>query len=189
VAGDRGGARPPSGHCRPASEPARSGLLGNHDARFEANLANNASRYRNIKGVHLSDHFGLWEKGWSCAVNSLIESGRTIIKHKPKGGGMNAARASTLNGGVSFVHGHLHSQKVSPITDYNGDRYGVDAGMVADPSYKQFVNYTEDAPLDWRSGFCILTYKDGKLMAPDYRLFRPEIMWAFPHSLYWRKAL
>jgi hypothetical protein len=151
-----------------ASKRARKiWTLGNHDARFEANLANNASRYRNIKGVHLSDHFGLWEKGWSCAVNSLIESGRTIIKHKPKGGGMNAARASTLNGGVSFVHGHLHSQKVSPITDYNGDRYGVDAGMVADPSYKQFVNYTEDAPLDWRSGFCILTYKDGKLMAPE----------------------
>jgi hypothetical protein len=22
-----------------------------------------------------------------------------------------------------------------------------------------------------------------------YQLFRPEIMWAFPHSLYWRKAL
>ena len=30
---------------------------GNHDARFESNLANNAAWYRNIKGVHLSDHF------------------------------------------------------------------------------------------------------------------------------------
>jgi len=141
--------------------------LGNHDGRFESNLANHAGRYRNIKGVHLSDHFPLWEKGWSCAVNSLIESGRTIIKHKPKGGGMNAARASTLNGGVSFVHGHLHSQKVAPLTDYNGDRYGVDAGMIADPASKQFVNYTEDGPLDWRSGFCVLNYRDGKLMAPE----------------------
>jgi hypothetical protein len=142
-------------------------LLGNHDARFEANLANNARQYRNIKGVHLSDHFGLWEKGWSCAVNSLIEPGRTMIKHKPKGGGMNAARASTLNSGWSYVHGHLHSQKVSPVTDYNGDRYGVDGGMIADPSFKQFVNYTEDAALDWRSGFCVLTYRDGRLMAPE----------------------
>jgi hypothetical protein len=143
-------------------------LLGNHDARFEANLANNAKQYRNIKGVHLSDHFGLWEKGWSCAVNSLIESGRTMIKHKPRGGGMNAARASTLNSGWSFVHGHLHSQKLIPVTDYNGDRYGVDGGMVADPSFKQFVNYTEDAALDWRSGFTVLTYRDGRLMAPEF---------------------
>lgn len=141
--------------------------LGNHDARFEANLANNAKQYRNIKGVHLSDHFSIWEKGWSCAVNSLIEGGRTIIKHKPRGGGMNAARASTLNGGVSFVHNHLHSQKVAPLSDYNGDRYGVDTGMVAEPHYKQFVNYTEDAPLDWRSGFCVLTYRDGRLMYPE----------------------
>lgn len=141
--------------------------LGNHDARFEANLANNARQYRNIKGVHLSDHFGLWEKGWSCAVNSLVEVGRTMIKHKPRGGGMNAARASTLNSGWSYVHGHLHSQKVIPVTDYNGDRYGVDAGMVAEPSFKQFVNYTEDAALDWRSGFGVLTYRDSRLMAPE----------------------
>jgi hypothetical protein len=142
-------------------------LLGNHDARFEANLANNAKQYRNIKGVHLSDHFGLWEKGWSCAVNSLVEPGRTMIKHKPRGGGMNAARASTLNSGWSYIHGHLHSQKVTPVTDYNGDRYGVDAGCIADPSFKQFVNYTEDAALDWRSGFCVLNYRDGKLMMPE----------------------
>jgi len=141
--------------------------LGNHDARFESNLAKNARQYRNIKGVHLSDHFSLWEKGWSCAINSLVENGRTMVKHKPKGGGMNAARASALNSGVSYVHGHLHSQKVTPLTDYNGDRYGVDAGCVADPSFKQFVNYTEDAALDWRSGFCLLTYKDGRLLMPE----------------------
>lgn len=141
--------------------------LGNHDARFEANLANNARQYRNIKGVHLSDHFGLWEKGWSCAINSLVENGRTMVKHKPRGGGMNAARASALNSGVSYVYGHLHSQKVTPITDYNGDRYGVDAGCIADPSFKQFINYTEDAALDWRSGFCLLTYKDSRLMQPE----------------------
>lgn len=141
--------------------------LGNHDARFEANLAHNASRYRNIRGVHLSDHFGLWEKGWSCAINTMVENGRTMVKHKPKGGGMNAARASTLNSGVSFVHGHLHSQKVMPITDYNGDRYGVDAGCIADPSFKQFINYTEDGPLDWRSGFCVMTYRDSRLMMPE----------------------
>lgn len=151
-----------------ASRRARKAwCLGNHDARFESSLANNAARYRNIKGVHLSDHFGLWEKCWSVCINEPVRGGATMVKHKPKGGGMNAARASALNSGMSYVHGHLHSQKVTPITDYNGDRYGVDAGCIADPSYKQFVNYTEDAPLDWRSGFCLLTYKDGRLLMPE----------------------
>jgi len=39
--------------------------------------------------------------------------------------------------------------------------------MIADPASKQFVNYTEDGPLDWRPGFCVLTYRDGKLMVPE----------------------
>jgi len=151
-----------------ASRRARKAwCLGNHDARFESNLANNARQYRKIKGVHLSDHFPLWEKSWSCAINSLNERGRTMVKHKPKGGGINAPRASALNSGVSYVHGHLHSQKVAQITDYNGDRYGVDGGMIADPSSKQFINYTEDSALDWRSGFPVLTYREGRLMLPE----------------------
>lgn len=153
--------------AKAAKRARKAWCLGNHDARFESNLANNAARYRNIKGVHLSDHFGLWEKCWSVCINEPVRGGATMVKHKPKGGGMNAARASALNSGMSFVHGHLHSQKVMPITDYNGDRYGVDGGCIADPSYKQFVNYTEDAPLDWRSGFCLLTYKDGRLLMPE----------------------
>ena len=153
--------------AKAAKRARKAWCLGNHDARFESNLANNAARYRNIKGVHLSDHFGLWEKCWSVCVNEPVRGGATMVKHKPKGGGMNAARASALNSGMSYVHGHLHSQKVTPITDYNGDRYGVDAGCIADPAYKQFVNYTEDAPLDWRSGFCLLTFKDGRLLMPE----------------------
>ncbi len=150
-----------------ASKRARKvWLLGNHDQRFEANLAANARHYKNIKGVHLSDHFGLWEKGWSCCINASVVGGQTMVKHRWKGG-MNAPRANTLNAGMSMVTGHLHSQKVAPITDYNGDRYGVDTGCVADPSFKQFINYTEDAALDWRSGFALLTYKDGRLMQPE----------------------
>lgn len=150
-----------------ASKRARKcWTLGNHDARFETRLATVASEYRGIKGIHLSDHFGGWEKGWSCYINGQIEGGRTMVKHRFKGG-MNAPRANTLNAGVHMVTGHLHSQKVSPVSDYLGDRYGVDSGCVADKDHKAFVDYTEDAPLDWRSGFAVLTYKDGKLLMPE----------------------
>jgi len=141
-------------------------LLGNHDARFETRLATVAKEYKGLKGIHLSDFFGLWDKGWSCLINGNIEGGRTMIKHRFKGG-MGAPRANTLNAGIHMVTGHLHSQKVIPISDYLGDRYGVDSGCIADKSHKAFVDYTEDAPLDWRSGFCVLTYRDGKLLYPE----------------------
>jgi hypothetical protein len=141
--------------------------LGNHDARFEAMIANAAPQMRGVRGVHLSDHFSCWTKAMSCFINESIEGGATMVKHIPKGGGINATRASTLNGGVSTVNGHLHRQNVQPLSDYNKfDRYGVDTGMVADKEHRAFT-YTQDAALDWRSGFALLTYRDGRLMYPE----------------------
>ena len=140
--------------------------LGNHDARFESMIANAAPQYRGVRGVHLSDHFGAWSKAMSCFINEGVEGGATMVKHRLKGG-MNATRANTLNAGVSMVTGHLHSQNVRPISDYRPhDRYGVDTGCVADKEHRAFT-YTEDSPLDWRSGFALLTYRDGILMPPE----------------------
>lgn len=140
--------------------------LGNYDARFESSIANSAPQFRGVKGVHLADHFGAWQKAMSCFVNEGVEGGATMIKHRLKGG-MNATRANTLNAGVSMVTGHLHSQNVRPISDYRRfDRYGVDTGCVADKEHRAFT-YTEDSPLDWRSGFALLTYRDGILMPPE----------------------
>jgi len=140
--------------------------LGNHDARFENMIANALPALRGIKGVHLSDHFTVWQKAMSCFINEPIEGGATIVKHRYKGG-IHATRNNTLNAGVSMVTGHLHSQNVRPISDYHRfDRYGVDTGCVADKDHKAFA-YAEDAPLDWRSGFALLTYKDGRLMFPE----------------------
>lgn len=140
--------------------------LGNHDARFELMIASSAPQYRGVKGVHLSDHFALWQKAMSCFINEGVEGGATMVKHRLKGG-MNATRANALNGGVSVVTGHLHCQNVRPLSDYSRyDRYGVDTGCVADKEHRAF-GYTEDSPLDWRSGFAVLTYRDGKLLYPE----------------------
>jgi len=140
--------------------------LGNHDARFESMIANSAPQYRGVKGVHLSDHFAIWQKAMSCFINEGVSGGATMVKHRWKGG-MNATRANALNAGVSMVTGHLHSQNVRPLSDYNRhDRYGVDTGCVADKEHRAF-GYTEDSALDWRSGFALLTYKDGVLMPPE----------------------
>jgi hypothetical protein len=157
--------------------------IGNHDQRFEGMIANSIPQYRGIKGVHLADHFPAWEKAMSCMINETIRGGETMVKHIPKGGGINASRGSALNGGISFVHNHLHSQNVRPISDYRDhDHYGVDTGMLADKEHRAF-GYAQDAPLDWRPGFALLTYHDGILMPPEL------VTKMSPNSVWFRGAL
>ena len=135
--------------------------LGNHDARFENRLAANAPQYEHIKGFSLKDHFDSWTPCWSCWPTDKV-----AIKHRYKGG-IHAAHNNTVNSGVTTVTGHLHSLKVTPFADYNGNRFGVDTGTLADTSGPQFVNYLEDSPTNWRSGFVVLTFKDGQLLWPE----------------------
>jgi hypothetical protein len=140
--------------------------LGNHDARFEAAIANALPQFRGIAGVHLADHFPVWQKAMSCFINEGVTGGAVMVKHRFSGG-MHATRNNTLKAGVSMVTGHLHSQNVRPLSDYNQfDRYGVDTGCVADKDHSAFL-YTEDAPVDWRSGFALLTFKGGRLLYPE----------------------
>lgn len=135
--------------------------LGNHDARFETRLATVASEYKGLQGIHLSDHFPLWEKGWSVWINNEI-----VCKHRWKGG-VHATHNNTVGSGKTMITGHLHSQKVTPYTDYNGTRYGIDTGCVADPDHRAFTDYTEDGPKNWVSGFAVLKFKDGRMMYPE----------------------
>jgi hypothetical protein len=135
--------------------------LGNHDSRFETRLATQAPEYAKMEGVHLKDHFPTWEPCWACFVNKDV-----YITHRYKSG-QNATRANTLNAGRTTITGHLHSMKVTPLSDLNGTRWGVDCGTMADPYGPQFYNYTELNPLDWRSGFVLLTFVKGRLLWPE----------------------
>lgn len=134
---------------------------GNHDARFETRLATLAPEYAKIHGVHLKDHFPLWKPCWEVLINKSV-----VVKHRMKGG-THATRTNTLNAGRTVVTGHLHSLKVAPLTDLNGTRWGVDTGTMADPYGPQFYNYTEMSALDWRSGFAVLTFRNGELLWPE----------------------
>jgi hypothetical protein len=135
--------------------------LGNHDARFENRLAANAPQYEQVKGFSLKDHFPAWHPCWACwATNDVV------IKHRWKGG-VHATHNNTVNSGVTMVTGHLHSLKVTPFNDYNGTRYGVDTGTLADTDGVQFENYLELSPTNWRSGFAVLTFHNGRLLFPE----------------------
>lgn len=89
-----------------------------------------------------------------------------VVKHRFKGG-IHAPHNNTMWAGKTVVTGHLHSAKVIPFDDYNGTRYGVDSGCIADTDAKAFLNYTEDNPRSWRSAFVLLTFKGGRLMYPE----------------------
>jgi hypothetical protein len=135
--------------------------LGNHDARFETFLAANAPQYEHVKGFSLRDHFPDWEPCWAVWLNDS-----TIVKHRFKGG-IHATHNNTIWSGKNIITGHLHSLKVTPFSDYNGVRYGIDTGTLAEPYGPQFEDYTEQGPLNWRSGFAVLTFANGKLLLPE----------------------
>lgn len=135
--------------------------LGNHDGRFETRLATVAKEYARLNGFHLKDYFPVWSACWRCDINDDV-----VVKHRHKGG-IHATHNSTLWAGKTTITGHLHSQKVAPFTDYNGTRWGVDSGCLADPAAKAFLDYTEANPLNWRSGFAVLTFVGGKLLPPE----------------------
>jgi Calcineurin-like phosphoesterase len=135
--------------------------LGNHDARFENRLAQNAGEFEGVKGFSLKDHFTAWTPCWSVWINDAV-----VVKHRLKGG-IHATRNNTLNAGKTTFTGHLHQLKVTPLDDYNGTRWGVDTGTLADPSGPQFTDYLEDGFTDWRSGFAVATFHDGDLLWPE----------------------
>jgi hypothetical protein len=134
---------------------------GNHDMRFNARLAAQVGdTWRGVEGMNLTDHFPLWKFSTSIMVNE-----DTMIKHRYHNG-IHAVYNNALKSGISIVTGHLHSLKVTPFSDYRGDRYGVDTGSLADINGNQF-EYSEDNPKNHRSGFAVLTFVDGELLPPE----------------------
>lgn len=135
--------------------------MGNHDARFASRLANTAPEFANVHGTKLSDHFPKWQTCWACWPTDDV-----VVKHRYKNG-IHATHQGTVASGKSIVTGHLHSLKVTPWSDYNGTRYGVDTGTLADPAGPQFADYLEQNPTNWRSGFAVLTFHQGRLLWPE----------------------
>jgi hypothetical protein len=134
---------------------------GNHDMRFNSRLVNQVGdTWQGIHGMDLKDHFPRWKLSTSLMIND-----NTMIKHRWHNG-IHAVYNNALKSGVSIVTGHLHSLKVTPWSDYRGTRYGVDTGTLADVDGDQF-EYAEDNPKNWRSGFAVLNFIDGKLMPPE----------------------
>lgn len=156
------------GELEAASKGRLIWTLGNHDARYETFLASRVPEYQGIGGFSLKDSFPRWQPCWSCWINE-----NTVIKHRYKGG-VHAPHNNTIQAGLNVVTGHLHMLKHAPFTDYTGTRHGVDTGTLADPNGPQFMDYTEDNPKNWRSGFVVLTFWNGEMLWPEFVSVKDE---------------
>lgn len=145
--------------CGPGTEKVWT--LGNHDGRFETKLAAAAPQYVKVHGFHLKDHFPAWKPAWACWLNQ-----EAIVKHRFRGG-VHAAHNNTVNAGKTMVTGHTHQLEAKPFSDYNGTRWGVQTGTLAECYGPQTVDYTELNPVNWVPGFVALTFRSGKLLWPE----------------------
>lgn len=149
--------------------------MGNHDSRFSARLAQMAPEYVRVLGTDLPDHFPAWDHCWSLEINE-----HTMVKHRWHNG-IHATWNNTLKGGRNVFTGHLHRLMVTPVTDWNGRRYGIDTGTLSDfgPTTEKF-NYGEDNPFNWASGFAVATFDEKGMLLP------PELVTVINGKAYWR---
>ncbi len=132
---------------------------GNHDLRLFNFVAQHSPELSEFSD--LFSYFPGWHTGWRIDINNSV-----VIKHRWHNG-QHATYNNVLKAGKSIVTGHLHKLMVTPWSDYNpGRRYGVDTGTLAEPTGDQFV-YLEENPVNWCSGFAVLTFENGKLLPPE----------------------
>lgn len=135
---------------------------GNHCVRLDRYLASNAPLVEGMKGTTLADHLPGWEECIAIWVNGR----HACIKHRGRANGLHAVFNEVRRVSAHVVYGHLHSQKTIPYRNAAGQWYGVDLGMMAPMDHPGF-DYTEADITDWRSGFYVLTFKDGQLLPPQ----------------------
>lgn len=157
--------------------------LGNHDMRFETRLASMVPEYKDMKGIHLKDHFPEWTPAWLVTINEGTLA-HTEIRHREKSG-VHASYNNTKESGVTLVTGHDHRADVVPYDDRRGRRYGVRHGMTAESSRDpQFASYLEGRKVNWQSAIAVLTYRNGELLQPELALRRADGVFEFRGEIY-----
>jgi len=142
--------------------------MGNHDLRYESFLVNKVPEYSGVDGFSLKYHFPEWKTCWSYWIGE-----DTVVKHRHKGGRLAGYNNLTAAGNTNIITGHTHVLCASPITNYQGTYWGVQTGCLANPLSPSF-GYTEDSPLDWRSGLVLLSFDQGRMLMPELIMVTDE---------------
>jgi len=138
--------------------------LGNHDTRFERNIATKAPELAGLNGVRLTDHFPGWDICHSFWLNRT--SLDPVMVFHNYANGIHAGYNNAMKSGVTTVTGHTHSLECKPYSDLRGRRYGIQTGTIADLDGPQF-EYQGNRPSQACSGFVVLTFRDNRLLQPE----------------------
>jgi Calcineurin-like phosphoesterase len=133
--------------------------LGNHDIRIDNYIAANASE---LDGYILSlhEHFTNWDFSFAFDING------TEVRHRFRGG-IHAGWNNALHSGINIITGHTHQLQITAMRDRRGSRWGVETGMMADPTGPQF-QYSEGTPSRSQQGFAVVTFdEDGTMFPPE----------------------
>lgn len=145
--------------------------LGNHDLRLSRYIAVHAPEALELPATRLEDWIPKWPLSWTVEVNPG-GYGMTVIRHRNQSGMLHL---QAMRAGCHYVHGHLHRLNVHRQTTFQGLRYSVDTGSLADPHSDAF-DYMEGNP-DHAQGFAVLTYRDGRLMPPELVEITDGVAW------------
>ncbi len=148
--------------------------LGNHDARYETKLAAHAPEFEGIAGFSLKDRFPHWRPCWTFWVN-----GNTCVTHFYHTG-LHDGHNNLLKGQCNYITGHTHSLKVTPWTNARAETlWAVNTGTLADALGGHNVDYQQGRHGNHRSGFAVLTYRDGQLLMPELAMKYDEDSFVF----------
>lgn len=138
---------------------------GNHDMRYPTRLAAKVPEFAGIHGMRLEDHFPEWCFGVSLTVNPADRC-PFLIKHRYRGG-EHADWNNVMRAGIHIGTGHDHQLGARRFVDKRGMRWGIRFGTLSDAGLPIF-DYQEDNPSQQVSGFGVITYKAGRMMAPQF---------------------
>jgi hypothetical protein len=135
--------------------------IGNHDTRIDSYLSSHADAFENLL-PDFQSFFPAWKMCWSLLINPGSDGLMCLHKFR---GGTGAARNNIVNAGLHIATGHTHRLSLCTVSNYAGSKHGIETGMLADDG--PFSNYTLATPKDWRSGFVVVTFRDGVLLQPE----------------------
>jgi predicted phosphodiesterase len=133
--------------------------IGNHDERHDGYLARHAAAFENEPGFKLADKFPDWKQSYR------FDFGAFHCLHRWHSG-EHAAYNNTLKGAVSMVTGDTHKLRITAREVLRGRQFGIEAGMLADPSWPCF-RYLRGRPIAWTQGWVVLTVRRGRLLQPE----------------------
>ena len=138
---------------------------GNHDMRYPTRLAANVPEFMGVAGMRLEDHFPEWKFGVTLTVNP-DDPCPLLLKHRYRGG-EHADWNNVMRAGIHIGTGHDHQMTARRFVDKRGVRWGMRFGTLSDAGLPIF-DYQEANPSQQMSGFGVLRYRGGRLMAPQF---------------------